>query len=262
MTQFAFPAPVAALVRPIAHRGLHNAERGFIENTRDAFEAAIAAGHGIECDLRPAAGGIPMVFHDDTLDRLMLATGPVNAHTPAALKTMSFRAPAARNAAPMMTFADALSLVAGRAPLLVEIKSEWEPPDAAFLANIAKQANAYDGPLGLMSFDPAIVAAMAYQARQVPRGLISGSYRSAPDDTWWADKLSPQRAAHLRDLAEVEAVGASFVAYEVCALNTPPVIAVRSRGLAIFTWTVRTPADWTNARTFADAPIFEGRTPD
>ena len=61
----------AAFLKPIAHRGLHDAAKGRIENTAPAFEAALAKGYGIECDVRPAACGTPMVFHDDTLERLI-----------------------------------------------------------------------------------------------------------------------------------------------------------------------------------------------
>ena len=45
----------SAFLKPIAHRGLHDAAKGIIENTVPAFEAAIARGYGIECDVRPAA---------------------------------------------------------------------------------------------------------------------------------------------------------------------------------------------------------------
>ena len=55
----------AAFLRPIAHRGLHDHLQGRIENTAPAFEAALERGYGIECDVRPAAGGLPVVFHDE-----------------------------------------------------------------------------------------------------------------------------------------------------------------------------------------------------
>ena len=61
-------------IRPIAHRGLHDLARGVIENTVPAFAAAIAAGHGIECDLQPLADGQPVVFHDEIIDRLTTQT--------------------------------------------------------------------------------------------------------------------------------------------------------------------------------------------
>ena len=54
----------SAFLKPIAHRGLHDAAKGVVENTVAAFEAAIAKGYGIECDVRPAGCATPMVFHD------------------------------------------------------------------------------------------------------------------------------------------------------------------------------------------------------
>ena len=56
--------------RPIAHRGLHDAAAGVIENTPSAFAAAIAGDYGIECDLQISADGEAMVHHDDALGRL------------------------------------------------------------------------------------------------------------------------------------------------------------------------------------------------
>ena len=64
------------LKRPIAHRGLHNAARGFIENSASAVAAALGKGYAIEVDLRCAAGHMPVVFHDAMLDRLTDETGP------------------------------------------------------------------------------------------------------------------------------------------------------------------------------------------
>ena len=56
--------------RPIAHRGLHDAAAGVIENTASAFNAAIAGGYGIECDLQLSGDGEAMVHHDPVLGRL------------------------------------------------------------------------------------------------------------------------------------------------------------------------------------------------
>ena len=56
--------------RPIAHRGYHDLRRGRPENTLAAFDAAVAAHYAIECDLHISADGVPVVFHDDDLERL------------------------------------------------------------------------------------------------------------------------------------------------------------------------------------------------
>ena len=72
--------------RPIAHRGLHDAAAGVIENTPSAFRAAIDGGYGIECDLQISADGEAMVHHDDALGRLTDGTGRLDAMTAAALQ--------------------------------------------------------------------------------------------------------------------------------------------------------------------------------
>lgn len=246
----------SAFLRPIAHRGLHDAARGIVENTGPAFEAAVAKGLGIECDLRPAHGGWPVVFHDETLDRLIDGSGDVGSLTPADLARLRYRA---APATPLLSFADLLDLVGGRVPLLVEIKSEWTPPDADFLGLVTSLASGYRGPLALMSFDPAVMTACATLAPAIPRGIVSGLYRRGDAEGWWDDRLGPDRQERLSHLLESAAAMPDFFAYHVAALPTPVTRYVREvQKLPLFTWTVRSDADWDRARTWADAPIFEG----
>ena len=72
--------------RPIAHRGLHDAARGLIENTAGAVAAAIEAGFGIEVDVQVSGDGEAMVYHDDTLGRLTEGAERLDRLTAAALK--------------------------------------------------------------------------------------------------------------------------------------------------------------------------------
>ena len=67
------------LRRPIAHRGLHDAERGIVENSVSAVKAAMRKGIAVEVDLQRAADNQPVVFHDMTLERLTNESGPVAA---------------------------------------------------------------------------------------------------------------------------------------------------------------------------------------
>ena len=245
-----------AFIRPIAHRGLHNARDRVIENTEPAFTAAIAKGYGIELDLRPAADGAPMVFHDLKLSRLIDAKGLITDYAAKDLSRLTYKAdPAAR----LVTFAELLEHVAGRVPILAEIKSEWDPPDAAFLKAVAKLAKAYKGPLALMSFDPAVIAAIKPQAPKVPRGIISGIYQGAG---WWLDKLDAERAERLSHLIESGPAAPNFFAYHVKDLPTTVTRFLREGlGIPLFTWTVRTAKDLAKARRYADAPIFEAIEP-
>lgn len=242
-------------LRPVAHRGLHNAKRGIVENTMPAFDAAISKGYAIECDLRPASGGLPVVFHDETLNRLVDGRGPVAKLTVSDLKRLRYR----DGKTPIATFADVLDRVDGRVPLVVEIKSEWTPPDRRFLSQIAALGQSYKGPLALMSFDPAVMAAVKSLAPGIPRGIISGSYTGAG---WWNRKITRARAVRLRDLLESGEAAPSFYAYQVGALPTPITEYVRNvLQMPVLTWTVRSAKDKATAAKWADAPIFEGFEP-
>lgn len=245
----------AAFLRPIAHRGLHDAAKGVIENSVPAFEAALARGYGIECDVRPAACGTPMVFHDLTLERLVEAEGAVSKHAAPALKSLRFK----NVGGSMIDLAELTELVGGRVPLLVEIKSEWDAPDARFLEAIAAAALRYKGPIALMSFDPAVMAAMRELAPEIPRGIVSGQFLA---DCWWRDQLGPERAYSLTHLLESGPAAPDFYAYDVNALPTPVTRYTREvLGLPLFTWTVRTEEQRATAVRWADAPIFEGYEP-
>src|SRR6202050_456872 len=79
------------IARPIAHRGLHDAAHGVIENTAGAVRAAIAAHCGIEVDLHLSREAEAMVHHDDVLGRLTDGEGRLDSFTSAELKLVSFR---------------------------------------------------------------------------------------------------------------------------------------------------------------------------
>lgn len=245
----------STFIRPIAHRGLHDLGKGVIENTAPAFEAAIARRYGIECDLQPLADGTPVVFHDFTLDRLVEGSGPVAGLGRSAARKLRYRGQDTR----IIWFADFLDLVDGRVPLLVEIKSDWQPANGKFLKGIAEQVKAYKGPLALMSFDPAVMARMRDLAPATPRGIVSGIYKGAG---WWLDRLSAERAYRLTNLLESGPVQPSFFSYHVKALPTPVTRFLRE-GLEIplFCWTVKTAADRKTAADWSDAPTFEGYLP-
>src|SRR5262249_61422417 len=79
------------IARPVAHRGLHDAQRNIIENTPAAFAAAVASGYGIECDLQVSADGEAMLHHDAVLGRLTEGTARLGSISAAALKQGSFK---------------------------------------------------------------------------------------------------------------------------------------------------------------------------
>ena len=239
--------------RPVAHRGLHDAAAGIIENTSSAFAAAVATNYAIECDIRLSADGEAMVFHDDTLERLTLRSGRVDAMSAAELQRVPFLATGDR----MMRLGELCELVAGRSALFVEIKSRFDG-DLCLVSRAAQVLHSYSGPTALMSFDPAPIAALRTLAPGLPRGIVAERRYSHRE---W----QPLSARTKRSLAYFQHALRSrpqFIAYSVGDLpSLIPRIARRVFGLPILTWTVRTEVDRACAARYADQIIFEGFRP-
>jgi glycerophosphoryl diester phosphodiesterase len=108
---------------PIAHRGLHQLAAGAPENSLAAFERACRAGFPIELDVRRTADGHAAVIHDEDLLRLTGQPGTVAA-TPAG-RLGSLRLLGTAERVPLLE--EVLRLVAGRVPVLVEVKNEGLP---------------------------------------------------------------------------------------------------------------------------------------
>lgn len=245
-----------AFVRPIAHRGLHDRTKGRIENTAPAFQAAVDHGYGIECDLQAAKDGTPMVFHDDKLDRLVRALGPIAAHTPTALARLRYKA----HDTHILQFSELLELVGGRVPLLVEVKAHRKHPPQSFLDKIARAARAYEGPIALMSFKPDVVAELGKLAPRVPRGLVAGTHQLRP--SLWATPRAATRGKMLDRVMRTAPHGIAFYAIDVRMVRGARAWMNRhAPGLALFSWTIRTARERATAARWADAPIFEGYEP-
>lgn len=236
--------------RPIAHRGLHDARRGIVENTAGAFAAAMRHGYAIECDLQLSADGEAMVFHDARLDRITRATGPVIAHTAADLKHVALRASGDR----ILTLPELLDQVDGRVPLVIELKSRWDG-SLALARRTARAVSGYDGPLALMSFDPDIVAGLAEVAPRAVRGIV------AERESVMEVPLALARRLELRHLSHVGRSRPHFLSYHADGLPYGPSRAFRQAGLPVICWTVRDASAASRARRYADQITFEGFLP-
>ena len=239
--------------RPIAHRGLHDAARGVIENTASAFAAAIAGGFGIECDVQLSRDGEAMVHHDVQLGRLTVGSGPLSALTAAELKIVDFRATADR----MLTLSELCALIGGRVPLLVEIKSRFDR-DMRLARRVAEVLAAYAGAAAAMSFDPAVVTTLREVAPQISRGIVAERHYAHAE---WSAMTAAQRRS-LAFLLHAPRTRPHFVAYHVTDLPAfGPWVARNIFGRPVLTWRVRTDADRARAKRHADQMIVEGFRP-
>ena len=236
--------------RPIAHRGLHDAARGIVENTAGAFAAAMRRGYAIECDLQLSADGEAMVFHDATLDRVSVARGRVSGQAATALQRVALRHTADR----IQTLPELLRQVEGRVPLVIELKSHWDG-SLALARRSAECLGSYGGPVALMSFDPDVVAGLARLAPSIPRGLV------AERESVMEVRIDLARRLELRHFSHVARSRPHFLSYHVDGLPYGPSRAFRQAGLPVICWTVSDARTASWSRRYADQITCEGFLP-
>jgi glycerophosphoryl diester phosphodiesterase len=239
--------------RPIAHRGLHDAAHGVIENTAGAMRAAIAADYGIETDVQISADGEAMVHHDDMLGRLTEGEARLDSLSAAELKRVPFR----DSNEHMITLGELCDLVAGRVTMLVELKSRFDG-DARLPARVADVLAGYGGPVAPMSFDPHQLVALKRKAPQLTLGIVAAKYRPHP---YWNQMPAWMRHG-MGYLATALTARPQFVAYGIADLPAlAPLFARHVLSMPLLTWAVRTPDERQRAQRYADQMIFEGFRP-
>ena len=244
--------PAAFTARPITHRGLHDIKAGRAENSRKAFAAAMEHGYGIELDLQISSDGVPMVFHDYDLSRLTDETGSVAQRTAAELGQI----PLKHDGDGIPTLAEVLDQVAGKVPLLIELKDQdggLGPDIGSLPAVVADLLRTYGGPAAVMSFNPHMVADLADRLPDVPRGITSGAYKP---ENW--PTIKAEVRDRLRDIPDYDRTGSCFISYRDTALDRPRIAELKAQGATILCWTVRSPEAERAARQFADNITFEG----
>jgi glycerophosphoryl diester phosphodiesterase len=241
------------IARPVAHRGLHDAAAGVMENTPAAFAAAAAANYAIECDLQVTADGEAMVHHDDALGRLTDGSGRLDEMTSAALRRVVFKTTADR----MISVGELCDLVAGRVTLVIELKT-GRAGDQRLAARAAAVLSGYAGPAAVMSFDPAQIVPLRTSAPGLTRGIVAEGW-SGHFDRSHVFARRKRALAYGRDALRAYP---QFLAYSVKDLPAALPLAARNIcGMPLLTWTVRSLEDRQRATRWADQMIFEGFRP-
>jgi glycerophosphoryl diester phosphodiesterase len=241
---------------PIAHRGLHDRTRGIIENTLSAAEAAAGRGFGIECDVQRSRDGEAVVFHDESLDRLTEATGPLAERSQAELRAIPLRDTSDR----IVPLSEFLARIGGRVPIIVEIKSDFSG-DMRLADRTAEIAASIASPIAIKSFDPDVIAHLRDRATlpaRVPLGVVAEAHY--PETEW--PGFSAERRHALANFLHYERSRPDFVSWRVSDLpHAVPYLCRRGLGLPVMSWTIRTPEQARHARAWADQIVFEAFDP-
>ena len=222
-----------------AHRGLWT-DGGLAENSLEAILAAAEAGLGCELDVRPAACGTPIVFHDPLLDRMTGESGLVSRRTAEELMNLEL---AGGGTLPKLT--QVLDAWPRKTPLLIEMKIDGSTDAAGFASLVAERVAAHDGPAAMMSFSPRAVEA-------VPEGVMKGALvmPSLTSTELTLDALISS-AAMLRP---------DYLACHVTDAKRASMIAT-DYGLPVAVWTVASQEVANEMMQFPVSQIFEGFDP-
>lgn len=233
--------------RPIAHRGLHNAD--LPENSMPAYENAIAHNFNIEIDVHLSKDKHLVVFHDASLKRVCGVNKKIKNCTLAELKT--FRLLGTECTIP--TFDEFLELVDGNVGILCEIKGV-NPLDNSIVKATVERLKTYKGNIALQSFNFGAVK-YARKHSDIPTGeLFTWCSPDTKKPRWWA-------AGWMGKLGCAKIGKPQFIAYDIraCApnLSENKWLIKGSKKLPVIVWTVNSRETVADAQKYASNIIFE-----
>ena len=228
--------------RLVAHRGLHNSEQGVPENSLAAFQLAIDRGHAIELDVRITADNQIVVFHDGTLERMTGVPGVVDEWVLQDLKKL--RLLGTEECIP--TVDEMLELVAGRVPLLIEIKRDKGQELGRLEPLLMKKLETYQGAFIIESFDPEVLVWLRRNAPQYIRGQLGS-----------ISKNNPKMSNYSKYLLFNPLTKPDFIAFNIRNIDHKLRLACKKHDVPLIGWTVRTQEDLKRARQLCDGIIYE-----
>lgn len=238
----------APFLRPYAHRGLFGGD--IPENSLPAFRRAAEAGFAIELDVQLSSDGEVFVFHDYSLKRMcgedvLLANTPAHVLKNTHLAGTEYTVP---------TFAEVLDAVAGRVPLLIELKGENF--NAALCPKVAELLDAYRGEWCVESFNPILLRWFYKHRKNAVRGLLV------------TDLIKEKKAGSKLVNVALSAEWMNFLcrpAFVAYDRKYPRSVARKlnvARGALSFVYTVRDPGEYNALLRGGEYPIFEGFVPE
>lgn len=243
------------LEQPIAHRGLHDAAHGVIENSASAFAEAIDNDYAIECDLNLSGDDVPMVIHDPNIERVTGQRGNVAMLSAGQLSRI--RLQGSNNGDKIMRFAELLEQVDGKVVLAVELKHQDDNRNETLVRETLRILDNYAGPLTFISFSPQISILLRKFGFKGPVGIIIKHFV----DEQSKQRLSVLKRFVMRHALHYPKTRFDFVECNHEALGLPAVRLLRTLGIPVVAWTLKSRIDAAAASKHCDQIIFEGYIP-
>ena len=233
-----------------AHRGLHG--DGAAENSMTAFRLAVENGYGMEFDLHLLKDGNLGVMHDSLLNRTTGQAGRIEDLYTQDLK--NYRLENTEDTIPQ--FADVLTLVDGKVPLIIELKPE-DGNHAKLAETACNMLKGYKGVFCIESFDPRCIAWLRKNRPDIIRGQLSENFFR--DRTDLSDGLKFLLTHNLANFLSRP----DFIAYKFADRNSTISnwLCRRLWRVQGVSWTLRSKEDHDTALKEGWLSIFEGFRP-
>ncbi|MBE7018162.1 MAG: glycerophosphodiester phosphodiesterase [Ruminococcaceae bacterium] len=228
-----------------AHRGYFNNEARIPENSLASFSAAIEEGYAIELDVQMSKDGIPMVFHDADLERMCGVKGKIWEYSYAELAEMKLLG----TDEGIPTLAEALELIDGQVPVLVEYK--LDKVDTAVCEKSNALLQEYDGAYCIQCFHPLALIWYRKNVPEIPRGQLAQAF--------WKDEEYKGKPLYLLLSYMIENVATrpDFISYKFSDADNLSLNICRLFGAKTAAWTLRSEADYASVKGQFDFYIFD-----
>lgn len=236
-----------------AHRGLHNARRGIPENSILSYRYVLAGGFGAEIDVRMTRDKHLVVIHDSDLRRLCGVKGRVEEMTLEELKLLQLQG--THESIPR--FEEVLALFAGKAPLIIELKTEGRNV-RSLCERACRILEGYQGDFCVESFDPRVLWWLRRNEPFIIRGQLSQNFLKRREGA----RMSLPGRLLLTTLLTNIATRPDFIAYRYEDRNRLSLrTCLELLGGREVSWTIRSQEDLDRAEAAGAIPIFEGFLP-
>ncbi len=235
----------------IAHRGFHDNSADCPENTMPAFARAAEKGYGIELDVQLTKDKVPVVVHDYDLKRIAGINRKVEDCTFEELKGY----PLFQSGETVPSLGEVLRLVAGRVPLIIELKVERNYRETCEL--VAGMLDYYHGICCIESFSPLALWWFKHHRPEMLRGKLATNQRREGSDTpWFMGGILTN--CMLNGFSKPD-----FIAYNCLFTKTFPVTVLRRfYKCKMAAWTIRSQEELKRHRRQFDVFIFENFVPE
>ncbi len=235
----------------IAHRGFFDNQTNAPENTLPAFAKAIDKNYGIELDVQMTTDNVLVVFHDEYLSRMCGIDKRVVDCSYEELQ--QYTVCNSNERIPLLD--DVLELIAGKVPLVVEIKSEGNWKETT--ERTANRLDHYKGVYCVESFHPMIVRWFKKYRPSVIRGQLSTNY--------FKDKINVNVIEKfiLSNLLLNFLSKPDFIAYNHLYANHFSYLICRklSKNITNVAWTIKSKDELKKAKKVFSVIIFDSFTP-